>query len=75
MAKQTADLGRRCQVQIAPLTVTSVTVTFMYMASCLHIHFLRSQLDVSAYSTRIIIYTGHREMGLVLAGRYFLKKV
>ena len=25
--------------------------------------------------TRIIIYTGHREMGLVLAGRYFLKKV
>ena len=26
-------------------------------------------------NTRIIIYTGHREMGLVLAGRYFLKKV
>ena len=61
VAKQTADLGRRCQVQIAPLTVTSVTVTFMYMASCLHIHFLRSQLDVLAYSNTIKTIIWHAE--------------
>ena len=31
-------------------------------------------LSLKTAFTRIIIYTGHREMGLVLAGHYFLKK-
>ena len=32
------------------------------------------ELEIGS-NTRIIIYTGHREIGLVLAGHYFLKKV